>query len=108
MYLNKGVGGSIPGTQAKEWIKTYVDENPGATRSHFFGSDIIQSILAQAGCVGIRIHYAVDDSGAQQLILVGAYENGNNIWPSKQPDSNEAGIMADQSWKCPPNCSEEP
>ena len=104
-YLNKGVGGSLPGDQAKKWIENFKIKNPPEEiEAHFFGSDIILGILAQTGCVGIRIHYALDDSGAKQLILVGAYENGNNIWPSAQPDSNQAGIMADGSWPCPPFC----
>ncbi|NOT75129.1 MAG: hypothetical protein HOP08_09395 [Cyclobacteriaceae bacterium] len=102
--LNRGVGGSLPNSQAKEWIKNYKDKNPGEIQSHFFGSDIILTILSQADCVGVRIHYALDEKGVKQLILVGAKENGNNIWPSTT-DSTPSGIMADNSWPCPPMCT---
>ncbi len=105
--LNKGVGGGMMSDQAKKWIQNYKDKNPGSIESHFFGSDIINSILNQNDCVGVRIHYAMDDSGVKQLILVGAKESGNNIWPSFS-DGTPSGIVADNSWPCPPACNNNP
>jgi len=102
--LNKGAGGSITTAQAKKWIQNYKDKNPGDIESYFFGSDIINQILNQGGCVGMRIIYALNDQGVKQLVLVGAKENGNNIWPSSSKDSTPDGIIAEDGWPCPPGC----
>ena len=45
------------------WTKNYRDGNPNQTLAHFFGRDIINQILAEEGCVGIRLYYAIDDKG---------------------------------------------
>ncbi|MCR8561473.1 hypothetical protein KXD93_27715 [Mucilaginibacter sp. BJC16-A38] len=40
------------------WTKNYRDRHPGETISHFFGREIIEKILAQEGCLGIRMYYS--------------------------------------------------
>ncbi len=40
------------------WAKNYRDKHPGETISHFFGKEILQKILAQEGCQGIRFYHA--------------------------------------------------
>jgi hypothetical protein len=106
--LNKGVGGSITTAQAKKWIQNYKDKNPGDIECYFYGSDIINEILNQNGCVGLRILFALDDAGTKQMILVGGKENGNNIWPSSSKDSTPDGIVGDNGWPCPPGCYDNP
>ncbi|MEJ0055242.1 MAG: hypothetical protein WDN75_20260, partial [Bacteroidota bacterium] len=103
--LNKAVGGSLLSSQARKWIQNYKDKNPGDVESIFYGSDLINAILSQSECVGIRTHFAIDDAGQKQLILVGAKENGNNIWPSSAEDTAPNGIMGDHGWPCPPVCN---
>jgi hypothetical protein len=43
---------------AASWTKNYRHKHPGETVSHFFGKEILQKILAQEGCQGIRFYHA--------------------------------------------------
>ncbi|MDB5007822.1 MAG: hypothetical protein JWP45_2215 [Mucilaginibacter sp.] len=40
------------------WTKNYRHKHPGEPISHFFGKEILQKILAQDDCQGIRIYHA--------------------------------------------------
>lgn len=83
--------------EASEWTANYrATINNGETIAHFFGKDALNAILAQQGCVGIRIYYALDENGAKQLILVGANADGNDLFN---------GVLAERSFKCPQDCS---
>jgi hypothetical protein len=62
----------------------------------FMGQEKIKQILAQNDCFGIRFYFGIDDEGAQNLVLVGADEDENDL---------SDGLIADQLKKCPPNCS---
>ncbi|MEP6612932.1 MAG: hypothetical protein ABJA76_13630, partial [Mucilaginibacter sp.] len=42
------------------WTKNYRDRHPGEKISHFFGREIIEKILAQQGCLGLRVYDAYD------------------------------------------------
>ena len=43
---------------AADWTKYHRDRCPGGTISQFFGCEILQRLLQQPGCMGIRIYYA--------------------------------------------------
>ena len=86
---------SIELTEAAEWCANYRDEEPNGVHAHFFGKAAINSILAQSGCVGIRIYYALDNNGAKHLILVGTKSDENDIYD---------GVLAEKSVPCPPYC----
>lgn len=85
----------FPLETAAKWTSNYRNLNPGKTTGHFFGYKIIKDILAQEGCVGIRCYYSLDDKGQQQLIIVGADANENDL---------HNGIIAEVSRPCPPFC----
>lgn len=86
----------FPLETAAQWTKNYRDTiKAGETISHFFGKNIIQQILDQDGCMGIRIYYALDENGKKQLIIVGADAKENDIY---------TGIIAERSYICPPFC----
>jgi hypothetical protein len=86
----------FPLDTAAEWTKNYRETiTMGGTVSHFFGRDIINKILEQEDCMGIRIYYALDENGKKQLIIVGADANENDIYN---------GIIAERSVTCPPYC----
>ncbi|MGC4021192.1 MAG: hypothetical protein QM734_04250 [Cyclobacteriaceae bacterium] len=72
-------GGAIPMSTATSWTQNYVNQNPQAVQSHFFGANSMRKILSTSGCMGIRIYYSLDDSGNKQMVLVGADINGNDI-----------------------------
>ena len=88
-------GEQISLATGSQWTANYRAANPGAVRAHFYGSTILQDIINQANCVGIRFYYAIDDLGAKQLVLVGVDQNGNDL---------TAGIVADRGAPCPTNC----
>ena len=72
---------------------------------HFFGSEIIQQILSESECVGIRIYYAIDENGEKKLILVGVDSNGENLLPAAGGKISDGGNqLADYSWPCPDYC----
>ena len=77
-------GKPITQETAKKWSENYQKKNPGEIKAHFFGKDIIAKILAEDGWMGIRIYYALDDSGQKELLLIGADRDGNNLLPSQK------------------------
>ncbi len=86
----------IPVALAAAWTQNFKREwKAGDPKAHFFGMNIINSILAQPGCVGIRVYYAIDDAGKKQLVVVGADANENDL---------HGGIIAERSVWCPPFC----
>jgi len=85
----------FPLATAAEWTKNYRDAHPDGLKAHFFGKDILNDILAQPNCVGIRVYYALDRDGVQQMIMVGADANENDLYD---------GIIAEVSRPCPPYC----
>ena len=68
----------------------------GEVIGQFIGRDLIQDILAQTDCVGIRFYYAIDENGSKNLVCVGVDQNENDI---------RDGLIADKLKKCPPICS---
>lgn len=69
-------GAAIKLDVAANWTKNYRRKHPGETISQFFGKEILESILAQEGCLGIRFYYAYDDEGKRHLIITGVMSNG--------------------------------
>ncbi len=85
----------FPLDTAAKWTKNYRTAKPAGIKAHFFGRNIIERILAQPGCMGIRCYYALDDNGVQQLIMVGADKDENDMYN---------GVIAELSRPCPPYC----
>jgi hypothetical protein len=51
-------GAEIDIKQAKDWTKHHRERNPGGVVSQFFGREILEKILSQPDCVGLRFYYA--------------------------------------------------
>jgi hypothetical protein len=84
---------------ALEWQKRYQESvKEGAKRAHFFGRNILQEILYQEDCKGIRFYYALDDEGSRQLIAVGANADEQDLYN---------GIIAEKGIACPPLCPKD-
>lgn len=105
-YTFKGdEGGPLPLETATQWIRNYRDGNPDQLQAHFFGNEIIKQLLAEEGCVGIRIYYALDENGQRQLLLVGTDSKGEDLLPAPGGRTDEGGnIIADYSLPCPSYC----
>lgn len=87
----------FPLETASEWTKRFRNSiEEGSTIAHFFGKDIIKDILAQEGCMGIRVYHALDENNKRQLIMVGANADEQDLFN---------GIVAERSVLCPPWCS---
>jgi hypothetical protein len=64
-------GSEIALAVAAEWTKNYRQRQPGEAISHYFGNDILHTILGQSECAGMRIYYANSKplNGWQSFIL---------------------------------------
>ena len=86
----------FPLETAAEWTRNYRNSVPsGSIKGHFFGRNILQEILDQSGCKGIRFYYALDEEGVKQLIAVGATEDEFDQYNL---------TIAEKSRPCPPFC----
>ena len=90
-------GSTVELETAAGWTENYRDNNQGETQGHFFGKDILEDILAQSQCKGIRIYYGENSGGDKKLILVGAIANENDQIAS-------GDVIADHSVLCPTQC----
>lgn len=72
----------------------YRSANPGGMRGHFFGREVLNQILSQEGCMGIRMYYGINEEGVQQLIIVGANSEEQDL----------TAMVADVSVGCPYRC----
>ncbi len=92
---------------SNRWIANYSTQYPQGLIAHFFGFQIINQILSQPDCIGIRMYYALNDSGVQQILLVGVNTKGENILPQLNGGRVEdgGGTVADASYPCPSYCN---
>ncbi len=103
------VGKEIDYETGAKMIKRSFDENPDDVMAQFTGRNVIEKILAQPGCVGIRTFYALNDMGIRQLIFVGVDGNGNNILEIDTINANgkinkNKGVIVSGGKICPPYC----
>ena len=98
--------------QASSWTRNYRNQNPGGVKGHCISAAILNDILAQPGCAGVRAYYGLDDNGAPKLILVGYDANENDILSG--PSVAARGAVDEESSStqiattlppCPPCCS---
>lgn len=89
-------GGQIALADAATMTACHRIADPNARLGHFMGKDILNQILAQAGCMGIRTYYGLDARGKRELLFVGVDSNENDM---------TSGIVADMSEPCPSKCS---
>lgn len=82
--------------EASTMTSDYRAANPNEILGHFMGKDMLNSILSQTGCVGIRSYYALDANGKKELVIVGVDANQNDL---------VNGIIADRHYPCPNACS---
>jgi hypothetical protein len=83
-------------TEARELISRHKRANPGSRSASMFTRVPLDAILAQQGCVGMRMYYGLNPDGERCLVLVGVDEFGNDM---------DEGVIADRSFGCPPICA---
>jgi hypothetical protein len=57
---------------------------------------IIDEILAQKGCVGLRAYPALAADGTTTLVVVGIDDQGEDL---------SQGVIGEEFWPCPPWCA---
>lgn len=96
MAFNGTEGSQVTLTEGAGWTKNYRDKMASGSKvAHFVGKDILQEILGQAGCMGIRIYYGEESNGTQNLVIVGAGAEENDM---------VNGIIAERCVPCPSRC----
>ena len=74
------IGEEISHELAADFIKAYEETAcPGDTRGYQLGRTIIDRILAQPGCVGMRFYYGLNENGQKTLVYVGVDAEGKDI-----------------------------
>jgi hypothetical protein len=89
--------------EAKALIKRFRDKHKDEKdipRSHRIGREVVERILAQEGCTGLRIYHAHkkerdERGGPETLVIVGVTETGADL----------TAVIAEETWTCPPFCS---
>ena len=85
----------------KQMVKRFSEENPQDVKSYLVGREIIERILAQPGCVGIKMYNAINEKDEKTLVYVGVDCNGQAIVEYSTVDfqgtiRSNKGIVADR------------
>ena len=83
--------------QAREHVRRWRDgktARPGDPVCELFGRSVLDKILAQPGCAGLRIYHGRNEKGQHALVLLGSDTEGNNL----------TDVIAEEGWPCPPVC----
>lgn len=86
--------------QARRLTKRFRDDRPAearGARAHAVSRGIIDDILAQPGCLGLRIYRALDDRGGETLVIVGIDAEESDM---------TGGTIAEETRPCPPFCGD--
>lgn len=73
------IGEEISHELGAKMIKDYQVANPTDVKGYFIGRTIIEQMLVQPGCVGIRFYNAINEKGEKTLVQVGVDESGKSI-----------------------------
>jgi hypothetical protein len=88
------LGGEISHETGNDFIKAYETAFPDAPSGYMIGRNIIEKILAQPGCTGIRFHYGLNAEGHKTLVYVGMDANGNDLLQHTM--ITETGVIVSQ------------
>lgn len=95
MSFNGNEGSVISLSEGSVLTKRYRDNNPDSGKGVFYGRANIEAILAQSGCMGIRMYFAQEADGGETVVLVGADSAGNDM----------LNVIVEVGHRCPDNCS---
>ena len=94
MPFNGKEGSQITKQLGATMTAAYRSKFPNEIKAHFFGKDILNTILSQNGCEGIRFYQGVNSNGDLELVIVGADANENDL----------LNFVGDLSIPCPNEC----
>lgn len=95
------VGEEVGLALGTEMVKNYREANPTDVQWYMIGREIIEKILAQPGCVGLKFYNAYNEAGQKTLVYVGIDQNGKGILEYSVVNTQgelakEKGIVADR------------
>jgi len=73
------VGEEIGHEKGIDFVKAYNEAHPADFAGHTIGRNIIDQILAQPGCVGMRFYNALNEEGRKTLVYVGIDAEGKDL-----------------------------
>ena len=73
------IGEEIGLELGKQMISEYQAANPTDVHFYEIGRNILDQILAQPGCAGIRFYNAFNEAGEKTLVYVGLNKDGKAI-----------------------------
>jgi hypothetical protein len=73
------IGEEIGLALGNEMVSNYQVSNPTDVFAYEVGRDIIDQILAQPGCHGLRFYNAYNEKGQKTLVYVGLDQSGKTI-----------------------------
>src|SRR3954463_1241832 len=73
------IGEEIGLELGKQMVSEYQAANPADVHFYTVGRNIIDQILTQPGCAGIRFFNAYNESGEKTLVYVGVNKDGKAI-----------------------------
>jgi hypothetical protein len=94
MPFNGTEGSQITLKQGAAMTANFRNKFPNDTKGHFFGKDILNIILSQSACMGIRFYQGINNYGELSLVIVGVDSNENDL----------LNFIGDVSTPCPNNC----
>jgi hypothetical protein len=97
MSVNQNSGKVITENQAKNFTHIFQQKHPNEKKAYFVGSNKVEMILEQEGCIGIRIYDGLDsETSEENRVLVGVDTDGEDMVD---------GIILDELIPCPEKCS---
>ena len=99
--LTATVGEEIGQQLGAQMISAYRKQNPEDVVSYFIGRNILDQILAQPGCVGLKFYNAYNEVGQKTLVYVGVNREGADMLTISTVGvdgafNSEKGIVADR------------
>ncbi|KYP14680.1 hypothetical protein [Flavihumibacter sp. CACIAM 22H1] len=96
--VGEDIGPELGAKMVKDFQDAYPTENPWV----FCGKDILQKILNQPDCQGVRFYHAIDELGRRTLVSVGINSQEEIISEYSAIDAGgimkrEIGIVADRN-----------
>ena len=95
------IGEAISPELGAQMIRQYQELHPADTHNYLIGRDILDRILEQPGCVGIKFYNAINEIGEKTLVYVGVNSNSESIIAISVINKNgeidlDNGIVADR------------
>lgn len=122
--LFPGTNHRIPLQQAKEMTERYKTHKKDILKKEYedkhimrecetFNREAFDAILAQSGCVGLRIYFAMDQALTIRSVIVGVNADNQDILPLETGTgaadlTTGDGVIIEDGRICPPDCPTPP